>query len=191
VVEGELSVHGTITRAQLHLYGPFRLTNLSGVSVSVSSRKAQAILAILARTPGGVRSRSKLIELLWDRHDPEPAMNGLRRELSQLRRQLADAGLAIVGADQDRIWMALDCVELVPPAGDFEFLEGIDIAGEEYFEDWLRLERAAPPPARPASPLPLPPAFADRPALAIMPIEPMGDDPNVRWLAEGLDQTSV
>lgn len=154
--------------------------------VPVSSRKAQAMLAMLARTPGGARSRAWIMDRLWSRHGRDAAMNGLRRELSQLRTQLAAAGLDLLGADTSRIWIVLDQLEVLPPAGDCDLLEGIDIAGEEEFEDWLRTERAAPLPAAPAGPLPLPPAFADRPALAVLPIEPMGDDPDVRWLAEGL-----
>lgn len=141
---------------------------------------------MLARTPGGARSRAWLMDRLWSQHSREAAMNGLRRELSQLRRQLATMGLDLIGADTSRIWLMLDQIDLVPAAGDVDLLEGIDIAGEEEFEDWLRTERAAPLPVPEAPPLPLPPAFADRPTLAVLPIMAMGNDPDIHWLAEGL-----
>lgn len=173
-------------RARLQLYGPFALTTADGVPVPVSSRKAQAMMAMLARTPGGARSRAWVIEKLWSCHDRDAAMNGLRRELSQLRSILAAYGLDLIRADTARIWLALDSVELLTPVEDVDLLEGIDIVGEEEFEDWLREARAAPLPRPPALPLPLPPAFTDRPALAVLPIAPLGDDADVKWLAEGL-----
>jgi TolB-like protein len=144
------------------------------------------MLAMLARTPGGTRSRAWLMDRLWSQHDREAAMNGLRRELSQLRRACSIHGADLIGADSNRVWLKLDHIMMVAPVGDVELLEGIDIAGEEEFEDWLRTERAAPLPTPPAPPLPLPDAFADRPALALLPIIPMGNDPDIAWLAQGL-----
>ncbi len=173
-------------RARMTLYGPFRLEDGSGQLVKLSSRKAKAILAILARTPGGTRSRAWLLDRLWSRHDREAQLNGLRRELSELRRSLAVSGLDLLGADTNRVWLCLDRIAILPPADNCEFLEGIDIPGEEDFEDWLRMERVAAPPNPPAAPLPLPHAFADRPALAVLPIAAIGSDPDLRWMAEGL-----
>jgi hypothetical protein len=77
-------VHGTSSHAKLQLYGPFLLVTDAGVPIPITSRKSQAIIAILARTPGGTRSRAWLIDRLWSRHAHDAALNGMRRELSGL-----------------------------------------------------------------------------------------------------------
>lgn len=122
----------------------FQLEGPSG-DIVVSSKKARAILAVLALSPRRERQRGWLAETLWGRSGDEHARNSLRGELSRLAR------LFPVGASPLRL--ADQAVSLVPGAlrverGDGELLEGLRLPGEIGFDAWLRAARAASP--RPA-----------------------------------------
>ncbi len=137
---------------RLQLIGAFNLSSPDGDTITISSEKGRALLALVALAPGGVRSRSKLREFLWDsEHYPESNAN-LRRELSNLRARLARAGAGeLLNTDNASVMLALDRISVdvlelgsgtSRSAGeDEDFLEGIDVSGSEEFEDWLRMRR--------------------------------------------------
>lgn len=50
---------------RLTLFGPFALTDGNGNDVLLASKKAKALLAYLAQTPGTPRSREEILALLW------------------------------------------------------------------------------------------------------------------------------
>jgi TolB-like protein len=85
-----------------------------------------------------------------------------------------------------------------------EFLEGLDIPGEEGFEDWLRAQRRfleQPPPPAAAPPPQLPshivdvsrpaPGFGGQPALAVLPFQNLTGDSENDYLAEGLGEELI
>lgn len=186
------------------LYGPMRLRS-GDDEIWISSRKSQAMLAMLAMAPGGERTRAWLCDHLWGSRDPEQARSSLRRELSNLRalHPSLDLSLATRG-DRIRLDLSRCHIDAHGPAqvslGPSNFLEGIDIPGEEQFEDWLRETRrslsAAQPPrqwatdcASPQSPLPTQPSSLvqkHRFCVGIMAPELIGVSPHLTVLAHEL-----
>ena len=64
----------------------------AGHPTRLSTRKATALLAVLALRPGAVLARERLCGLLWSRSAPEQARASLRQALAQLRRDLGHGG---------------------------------------------------------------------------------------------------
>ncbi len=132
----------------LELLGPFRLLAPDGRRVEISSKKAQALIAMLALAGGGERTRSWLQDKLWGTRQATQAQASLRNELSSLRAAFGGNDDGLLGSDHARVWIDLSLVNVdarrvVGSEGQLgELLEGLDIAGEEGFEDWLREERA-------------------------------------------------
>ncbi|MDE2577199.1 MAG: hypothetical protein KGL46_00190 [Hyphomicrobiales bacterium] len=116
-----------------------------GARIDITSKKGRALIAMLALAPHGERTRIWLQEKLWGSRGDEEGKASLRRELSTLRAALNSHGAELLIAERDRIRLALISMEIdVDQAvGPGELLEGVDIAGEEGFEDWLRESRAA------------------------------------------------
>jgi len=203
---------------RLELMGPLRLFGPDGVRIDINSRKGSALLALLATAPSGERSRSWLEERLWGSRASHQAKGSLRRELANLRVVLRTNCGVPIAADRDRI--ALDLSMFSIDVRDWEtsdqpasalspaqFLEGLDIPGEEGFEEWLRDQRArfdgrgAPRRAGPPTPDPLPkrildvllpaPGFSGRPAIAVLPFANSTDDPTMDMWADGITEDLV
>lgn len=105
--------------------------------------------------------RAWLQDMLWGSRDLPQAQSSLRRELANLKSAIADPG-GLIRSDHLRVWLDLERVQIdAPPRGygkdraSGEFLEGLDLANEEGFEDWLRTQRASFA-ARPIEPSPIP-----------------------------------
>jgi DNA-binding SARP family transcriptional activator/Tfp pilus assembly protein PilF len=127
------------------------------VPIRLSARKARALLAILATSPGQAAPRDQLATLLWG-SSPEPhARHSLSQAIAVLRRELNAPHL--LQADDEVIELSgdvlsTDAVELetlstAATLDDLEravvllrgeFLEGLVIA-EEGFQDWLDQQR--------------------------------------------------
>lgn len=150
-------VTSAATRAELRLIGPFGL-QLAGRAVPVTSRRAQALLAYLARRDGQAAPRESLIALLWADSPDEQARASLRQVLSGLRRLLGDAvdevlvaegaavGLArgAVASDADALARAgedPETLSTIEAACRGAFLEGFGALTPE-FDRWLDAERA-------------------------------------------------
>ncbi len=203
---------------RLELMGPLRLFGPDGARIDVNSRKGSALLALLATAPSGERSRSWLEDRLWGSRAPQQAKGSLRRELANLRRALRTAGGVPIVADRDRI--ALDLTKFSIDVREWEssgqgtsvlspvqFLEGLDIPGEEGFEEWLRDQRArferpsGQAKAGPPSPDPLPkrildvsrpaPGFSGRPAIAVLPFANMTGDAVMDMWAGGITEDLI
>ena len=185
----------------LRLLGSFRLETRDGQRIEISSKRGQAMLAMLATAGSGERTRSWLQDRLWGSRGPDQAQASLRRELSNLRKIIGLAGTDLVQADYNRVWLNLATVEVdlrdldADPAG--EFLEGLDIAGEDGFEDWLREERRRTAERRVATSakpqeVPLaPPALAEfalRPAIAVLPFVWLPANSEREAVAQGLSE---
>lgn len=193
----------------LELLGPFRLIAPDGRRVDISSRKGQALIAMLATSAGGERTRSWLQSQLWGSRGQDQAQSSLRSELSSLRGLLNTEEKPLLHADHARIWLDLSCVAIdlrySENADNGEFLEGLDIAGEDDFEDWLRTQRnrfeaeAADAPARiregvtahRAATSPVPKNFATLPALAVLPFVNLTGEAEHDYLAEGISEDLI
>ena len=139
---------------RLKLLGAFELTGPDGRRIAISSRKSRALLGLLALARGGQRSRAWLQDRLWGLSGGEQASTSLRRELADLRRILNAPGQpALLEADRHDVRLILTLVELdvlqletdLPGRNGLtpgELLEGLDLPGEEGFEDWLREQRS-------------------------------------------------
>lgn len=140
---------------RLKLLGAFELTGPNGRRIVIPSRKGRALLGLLALARGGQRSRAWLQDRLWGRSGGDQASASLRRELADLRRILNAPGQpALLEADRHDVRLILTLVELdvlqletdLPNPHslnlDGELLEGLDLPGEEGFEDWLREQRS-------------------------------------------------
>lgn len=134
--------------ARLYLIGHPRLEQVDGTRVEIPSRKGIALLAALAVSDRAERSRAWLQRLLWGSRELKQAQSSLRRELTNLKKVLDAAGLAILDAEQRVVRISLTDLWVdwregsSAPAPEGDFLEGLDIAGEEEFEDWLREMRS-------------------------------------------------
>ncbi|WP_155956454.1 SARP family transcriptional regulator [Rhizobium sp. CF080] len=134
---------------RMYMLGPFSLVDGKGKSVAPRSQKAQAILAMLALSARGSRSRVWLRDKLWSDRSEDQAAASLRQALLDIHKALGShRGLII--ADKNTVWLNMDRVVLdtdevlrTERAADMitdELLEGIDIRDPE-FEDWLTVER--------------------------------------------------
>jgi TolB-like protein len=193
----------------LELLGPFRLLAPDGRRVDVSSRKSQALIAMLATSAGGDRTRSWLQGQLWGSRGQDQAQSSLRSELLRLRALLNTEDRQLLQADHARIWLDLNYIQIDArePNSDGvgEFLEGLDIPGEESFEDWLRNERARMESrsvgrlsirvngtgnAEVPAPL-IVKDFSALPALAVLPFANLTGDPEQDYLAEGISEDLI
>jgi len=132
---------------RIDVLGPFRATSPSGTDRTPKGAKNQALLAMLALSPGMSRPRRWIEDKLWSTFGPEQASANLRQALSKVRSSLGDDSV-ILEADRLSVSLAesrirVDLLEEVVPSDDrTELLEGLDVRDPE-FEDWLRQERAA------------------------------------------------
>jgi TolB-like protein len=192
------STRGNIHR--LRLIGPFRLSRPDGTRIDISSRKGRALIAMLAMAPDGERSRGWLQDRLWGSRPAVQAQASLRRELANLRLAVNAASTApLLQADYQRAWIDLARLEVdaLNGGGLGEFLEGMDLPGEDGFEDWLREQRqslegtgrpALPPPAtiiaeRPGA---VPPSLPVQPSIAVVPFADLSPDRELGFVADGV-----
>ena len=197
---------------RLYLLGSFRLFGPDGARVAVTSKRGQALIAMLALAGGGERARAWLQDRLWGMRSPEQGMASLRRELSNLKTIVNHAGTALLGADSQRAWLDLtqvsvDVRELASAelAQQSELLEGLDLAGAEEFEEWLRTERAhiagrieaasqqasAPTAAQAVQSSPSNAEFARLPAVAVLPFVNQTGDAALDHVAEGMSEDLI
>ncbi|MFM1959549.1 MAG: hypothetical protein RL588_1066 [Pseudomonadota bacterium] len=202
--------------------GAFRLLGTDGARVEVASRKAIGLIALLATGRDGERTRQFLQDKLWGSRESSQAQTSLRRELSNLRKLLADEAEPLLFTEGARVRLNLQKIDFdipVPgaanendrpePRGIAEFLEGLDLPGEEGFEDWLREQRALiqaqssaweaggvgePGPALPLHLVDLSqptPGFEGRPAVAVLRFLNQTGDDTLDISAEGISEDLI
>ncbi|ALC13855.1 AfsR/SARP family transcriptional regulator [Sphingopyxis sp. 113P3] len=129
---------------RLRLLGAFQLVAPNGQRLDVTSKKAIALLGLLASANSGERWRAWIQDKLWGSRELRQAQASLRRELHGLRKLTAGSPFPLVEATSRTVRLNLNVVDVDIRSEDAllrssgEFLEGIDIAGEESFEEWLR-----------------------------------------------------
>jgi TolB-like protein len=194
---------------ELKLLGPFHLRGPDGRRVNIASKKAQALLAMLAMSGSGERTRSWLQTQLWGSRSPDQAQASLRNELSSLRALVNATENLLIQSDKSRVWLDLSLIQIdarendVSASGQDAFLEGLDIPGEDGFEEWLREERsrsrersrATNPVSNTAESAPKHPPtiaeFANQSALAVLPFGNLTGDPAQDILAEGISEDLI
>ncbi|WP_017666912.1 hypothetical protein [Sandarakinorhabdus sp. AAP62] len=184
------------------MVGPFRLSGPDGARIEVSSRKGRALIAMLAMAPDGERTRGWLQDRLWGSRPAVQAQASLRRELANLRLTVNGGSAApLLQADYQRAWIDLARLDVDARhgGGPGEFLEGMDLSGEDGFEDWLREQRQAlEPTGRPVPPAPGQPSAVARvigaaspqqpvqPSIAVLPIADLSPSGDLRSVADGV-----
>jgi DNA-binding SARP family transcriptional activator len=144
--------------AQVRLLGNFELRDAAGQPVRLNTRKAEALLALLALNAGQPLAREKLCALLWPEVREPQARHSLRQTLLQLRKALSGEPSAL-GSDNRGLQLSAAnfhcdvvhmqrCIALGTREGLHEaaqcyrgeLLEGLTV-GEAPFEHWLQAER--------------------------------------------------
>jgi DNA-binding SARP family transcriptional activator/tetratricopeptide (TPR) repeat protein len=137
-------------RLDIHLFGP-PLVLVDGAPLAVDTRKAVAILALLA-AEGRPFARDELAALLWPESDDTAARGALRRTLSTMRTALGDGPLIIdrsrVDLDRRLVRVDLEIVEAATQSDDRgtlsaaaalvkgAFLTGFNLRDSPDFDDW-------------------------------------------------------
>jgi DNA-binding SARP family transcriptional activator len=78
-------------RVHLSLLGGFEARLEPGPTLTMRTRKNEALLAYLALHPGRIHRRESLAAMLWGGASEEQARGSLRHALYELRRVLAGA----------------------------------------------------------------------------------------------------
>jgi TolB-like protein len=138
---------------RLHLLGRFEMLSPSGDDIAVSSKKSQALIAILALARGEAVLRSRLCDLLWEDRGEDQARNSLRQAFASLRKMFkAQETFPFVVTEEDAAIdtraFTLDTDQLFEASGwpalehlhGGTFLEGLSIPGQT-IQDWLLAER--------------------------------------------------
>jgi len=144
---GSAVISGSGAAFQLKLLGTFRLVAPDGQRIEISSKRGIALLAMLAMAREGECTRVWLQDKLWSRAQKSQSQASLRRELSNLRKGLGAYADDLLETDHQLVRLNIEHIAIdarngcAGAATNGEFLEGLDIAGEEGFEDWLRDQR--------------------------------------------------
>jgi TolB-like protein/DNA-binding SARP family transcriptional activator len=122
-----------MTAFKLQLLGGFKVQNEAGLEIVIPARKGRALLAILAVAPTGTVSREKLAALLWSDRGEDQARSSLRQTLTVLRKELGVTGANLLVADDQRVELARDTMEI----------DAVSIVSLSKSNDVLALRRAA------------------------------------------------
>lgn len=125
----------------LKLHGPFSFS-LEGGAPFELGLKQQALIALLATSNDGQRTRAWLQDMLWGNVQPAQSKGSLRNALSQTRKVIGARGDDVLRATRDRAILDLGRVRLVGGPDEGDFLEGLDLRHETAFAVWLSERRA-------------------------------------------------
>jgi len=84
----------------------------SGAPLSLSTRKADVLLAYLALTPGLRHPRERLVNLLWSDRSEEQARNSLRQCLSAIKKSLGETSESILEIQRSTITLNSASIEV-------------------------------------------------------------------------------
>ncbi len=135
---------------RVSLFGKMRVEDTTGRSILPRSRKARALLAVLALSPNHVVLRSQVTALLWSLRAKDQGRASLRQAVHELQQVLGTADADLLRADRNqlaltgaRFWIdALAVTHATPSHPDLldlfcspllEDLQGLDPA----FDRWL------------------------------------------------------
>ena len=104
-----------MARANIRLLGGLEILGRDGAPAALPTRKAQALLAILARRPGEPVARARLAGLLWSDRPDEQGRASLRQAVRTRRGVYCSRSRGIwvkgetSGCRQDLLRVDLDC----------------------------------------------------------------------------------
>jgi DNA-binding SARP family transcriptional activator/tetratricopeptide (TPR) repeat protein len=101
-----------VGRLRVSLFGGFRVECERGQRISLTHKKGQALLALLALRPGQGYSRDALTALLWSDSSDGEARHSLRQELHTLRRTLARTKTRALIVDGEHVALDAGAVEV-------------------------------------------------------------------------------
>ena len=149
-----------MTALAINLLGGWDLRSADGSPIALSSRKAQALLAVLALPAGRAYHRDSLATLLWGETADEQARASLRQAILAIRRAFAPIGGALL---IDGEMIALDLAQVSVDVARFEaklaegtaaalaeaaslyrgpLVDGLSVRTSA-FEEWLEIGRAS------------------------------------------------
>jgi len=145
----------------LQCLGALRLRDSAGIDLTPRTRKARALLAVLALGNRSL-SRTRLADLLWSDRGEEQARSSIRQAIFELRRVDPDRELVRspgrdeVELDAGQVKTDLMLIRLAAESGDDEQLVRMLSAAEPglltdldgldpEFDSWLQVERANEP----------------------------------------------
>ncbi len=118
----------------LRMLGGFEARFDSGERIALPTRKAEALLALLALAGSKARSRDQIAGLLWSDRAERQAKSSLRQSLTSLRRGLQVNGTAVLTTEGESIGLA-------PQAVDVDVLEFERLATRGSNGDLARAEK--------------------------------------------------
>src|SRR5262245_2653729 len=116
-----------MAQIRLTLLGGFAACRPDGAAVTLPTRKAEALLAILACRPGDGVRRECLAALLWGERGDQQARHSLSQTLTSIRRALNGDG-RLLAAERETVALAPDAAEVDVVA--FERLAGGDTTAD-------------------------------------------------------------
>src|SRR5438094_10292016 len=92
----KLGMHvGIGMRPSVHLLGPFEASDSEGCRVVLPTRKAEALLAVLAMAPRGGVPRNRILDLFWGDRAEAQARHSLSQTLTSLRQAFGKDAIAV------------------------------------------------------------------------------------------------
>ena len=128
--------------------------------------------------------------LLWSDRGEAQARASLRQVLTGLRKDLGEEAMAALGVTDDAVSLDPDRMVVVNSNPGDELLAGFHIR-DPAFEEWLRderlrLEEEATPGSQSE-----PPAFADKPSVAVLPFVNLSNDSAQEYFSEGITEDII
>src|SRR5438105_4136602 len=82
-------------KPSVHLLGPFQVSDSEGRQVVLSTRKAEALLAVLAMASRGGVPRDRILNLFWGERAEAQARHSLSQTLTSLRQAFGKDAIAV------------------------------------------------------------------------------------------------
>ena len=105
---------------RVRVLGGFEVSSATEDIVPIPTRKARALLAVLARRSDEPQSRDALAALLWPDNSETQARGGLRQALKLLRRSLRDVEHSAIMSEGDTLTLRTKAAEI--DVASFELL---------------------------------------------------------------------
>ena len=121
VEPGLIGAEGSAVDVQIRLFGGVAATTDDGEPVDVGPAKCQAVLAVLALSPGSAVPVSRIVRLVWGEEPPRTADKTLQSYVTRLRKGLGADSIVRTGVAY-RLDVTADSVDVVR----FQRLLGLD-----------------------------------------------------------------
>jgi TolB-like protein len=145
--------------ARASLFGPFALTDQGGTPITVSNRRARAVLSILCLEPGQPVTREQLTRLLWPGRFEAQAKASLRQCLLELGKALEPLEQPLLVVTRERVALTnmhlrtdlsdletalmagryQEAIALLDTIGSRRLLDDLNVG--DAFADWLEARR--------------------------------------------------